>query len=133
MTPTKRLALKGLREILERGSAQRQPHCGLCANFKVLMMDKFMVGGGYQTPELEALVNNTCTLVFHAIRAYADEHGVDRDYPIEGGGFGYDQIPHKWNGIWLNRRQTMIKWLINYIETEVPDETGETDASTGAK
>lgn len=121
MTPTKRLALKGLREILERGSAQRQPDCGLCTNFKVLMMDKFMVGGGYQTPELEALVNNTGTLVFHAIRAYADEHGLDRHYPIEGGGFCYDRTDSKWVGVWLNRRQTMINWIINYIETEVPE------------
>ena len=121
MTPTKRLALKGLSEILERGSAQRLQHCGLCANFRVWLTDNFMVGGSYQTPELEALVNNTGTLVFHAIRAYADEHGVDRDYPIEGGGFGYDQNLSKWEGVWLNRRQTMINWIINYIETEVPE------------
>lgn len=118
MTPTKRLALKGLREILERGMAQRLPHCGLCTNFRVWLTDNFMVNGAYQTPELEALVNNTCTLVFHAIRAYADEHGLDRDYPIEGGGFGYDQNLSKWEGVWLQMRHDMIHYLINYIETE---------------
>lgn len=131
MTPTKRMVLQGLREILERGSAQHHPQCGLCANFRIWQRDKFMVTWGYRTPQLEALVNTSYTVFFHAIRAYADEHGLDRDYPIEGGAFGYDKNNHKWEGLWLERRQTMIKWLINYIE--VPDETSETHASKGAE
>lgn len=121
MTPTKRIALKGLREILERGSAQHQPQCGLCANFRIWQRDNFMVNGEYQTPKLRELVETSYTVFFHAIRAYADEHGVDHGYPIEGNYTAYDKNNHKWEGLWLERRQTMIKWLINYIETEVPE------------
>ena len=130
MKQVKPTLVRVLTKILEMGSFPPHPATGLCNNFELVLgemlppitgWDPFMLAESPETRERAETIFWTKILFYMGVQKYTDDMDRDVRFPIEGSREAYSNNPHKWEWCWLQMRHDMIHYLLNYIETEVPE------------
>lgn len=124
MKQVKPTLVRVLNKILEMGSSPPHPATGLCNNFELVLgevLPPLTEGDPEEIREQAQTLFWTKILFYMGVQKYAEDMDRDCRFPIEGSREAYSNNPHKWEWCWLQMRHDMIHYLLDYIETEVPE------------